>query len=204
VHPKDTSEKRLWQEILKNANKSLQDDEILVVDVGVKLKLLQEFEIECYVVRLATNLTARRNFLPEHTKGRKPTYGALVRPLAHKHKQRILEATAPDETYAWSENGVELRAEIWRDLVLPGNSPSQTNNTFDVYAIYDPRFEVPWCWQYRSNSSLKACTAFTKTAGWSSKPLTAPSKWSAPTANLFTPRRVFNVSPNWRFWQAQS
>lgn len=144
VHPKDTSEKRLWQEILKNANKSLQDDEILVVDAGVKLNLLQEFEIERYVVRLATNFTARRNFLPEHIKGRKPTYGALVRPLARKHKQKILEATVPDETYAWSENGVELRAEIWRDLVLPGNSPSQTNKTFDVYAIYDPTFEVPW------------------------------------------------------------
>lgn len=144
AHPKDTSEKRLWQEILKNANKSLQDDELLVVDAGVKVSLLQEFEIERYVVRLAANFTARRNFLPEHIKGRKPTYGALVRPLARKHKQKILEATAPDETYAWRENGVELRAEIWRVLVLPGNSPGQTNKTFDVYAIYDPAFEVPW------------------------------------------------------------
>ncbi len=144
VPPKDASEKRLWQEILKNANKSLQDDEILVVDAGVKLNLLREFEIERYVARLATNFTARRNFLPERTKGRKPTCGALVRPLARKHKQKILEAAAPDETYAWSENGVELRAEIWRDLVLPGNSPGQTNKTVDVYAIYDPRFEGPW------------------------------------------------------------
>jgi hypothetical protein len=152
---------------------------------------------------VGTNL-ALLHFMWMLVKGRKPTYGTLVRPLARKHKQKILEATAPDETYAWRENGVELRAEIWRDLVLPGNSPSQTNKTFDVYAIYDPTFEVPWgCWQYRSNSSLKACAAFTKTAGRSSKFLTAPSKWSAPTANLFTPRRVFNNSQNWRFWQVQ-
>jgi hypothetical protein len=144
VHPKDTSEKRLWQEILKNAKKSLQEDEILVVDAGVKISLVQEFGIERYVVRLATNFTARRNFLPEHVKGRKPTYGALVRPLARKHKDKTLEATAPDETYAWIENGVELRAEIWRDLVLNGNVPSKTNKTFDVYAIYDPAFDTPW------------------------------------------------------------
>ena len=144
VHPKDTSEKRLWQEILKNAKKSLQEDEILVVDAGVKISLLQEFEIERYVVRLATDFTARRNFLPEHVKGRKPTYGALVRPLPRKHKDKTLAATAPDETYTWIENGVELRAEIWRDLVLTGNVPSKTNKTFDVYVIYDPAFDTPW------------------------------------------------------------
>ncbi len=144
VHPKDTSEKRLWQEILKNAKKSLQEDEILIVDAGVKISLLQEFEIERYVVRLATNFTARRNFLPEHIKGRKPTYGALVRPLPRNHKDKTLSATAPDETYTWIENGVELRAEIWRDLVLTGNAPSKTNKTFDVYAIYDPAFDTPW------------------------------------------------------------
>jgi hypothetical protein len=144
VHPKDTSEKRLWQEILKNAQKSLQADEILIVDAGVKLSLLQEFEIERYVVRLATNFTARRNFLPEHIKGRKPTYGALVRPLPRNHKDKTLSATAPDETYTWIENGSQLRAEIWRDLVLTGNAPSETNQTFDVYAIYDPAFDTPW------------------------------------------------------------
>ena len=118
AHPKDMSEKRLWQEILKNAKKSLAEDEILVVDAGVKISLLQEFEIERYVVRLATNFTARRNFLPVYFKGRKAKYGALVRPLPRKHKDKTLGATAPDEIYTWIENGKELRAEIWRDLVL--------------------------------------------------------------------------------------
>lgn len=144
VHPKDSSEKRLWQEILKNAKKSLREDEILVVDAGVKISLLQEFGIERYVVRLATNFTARRNFLAEHVKGRKPIYGALVRSLPRKYKEKTLPATAPDETYSWVENGVELRTEIWRDLVLTGNVPSKTNQTFDVYAIYDPAFDTPW------------------------------------------------------------
>lgn len=144
VHPKDTSEKRLWQEILKNAKKSLQEDEILVVDAGVKISILQEAGIERYVVRLASNFTARRNFLPEHVKGRKPTYGVLVRPLPRKHKDKTLEATTPDEIYTWIENGVELRAEIWRNLVLTTTTPNEKNKTFDVYAIYDPAFDTPW------------------------------------------------------------
>jgi len=144
VHPKDTSEKRLWQEILKSAKKRLQEDEILVVDAGVKISLLQEAGILYYEVRLATNFTARRNFLPVHVRGRKPTYGALVRPLPRKHKGKTLQATVPDEIYSWIENGKELHAEIWRDLVLNKTEPNQNNKTFDVYAIYDPDFETPW------------------------------------------------------------
>lgn len=144
VHPKDTRETRLWQEMLKSAQKNLRDDEILVVDAGVKISDLQETRIKHYEVRLATNFTARRNFLPEHVKGRKPKYGALVRPLARKHKDKTLAATTPDETYTWVESGRVLRAEIWRSLVLNKTIPSENNKTFDVYAIYDPNFDKPW------------------------------------------------------------
>jgi len=144
VHPKDTSEKRLWQETLKNVKKSLLDDEIAVVDAGLKIGTLQKAKIKQYVIRLATNFTARRNFLPEHHKGRKPKYGELVRPLPRKHNGKILPATAPDETYTWVEHKCELRAEIWLDLVLNKIEPNKKNETVDVYAIYDPKFEQPW------------------------------------------------------------
>jgi hypothetical protein len=144
VHPKEPSETRLWQALLKSAKKNLQNDEILVVDAGVKISALQEAGIERYEVRLATNFTARRNFLPEHDKGRKPKYGALVRPLSRTHKGKPLGATTPDETYPWRENGRELRAEIWRDLVLNKTEPNAHNKTFDVYALYDPDFDQPW------------------------------------------------------------
>ena len=144
VHRKDTSERRLWQEILKTAKKSLQDDEILVVDAGVKIRDLQVAGVEQYEIRLATNFTARRNYLPEHQKGRKPTYGALVRPLPRKYKNKTIASTAPDENYTWVENGHDLRAEIWRGLVLNKTEPNENNKTFDVYAIYDPDFDLPW------------------------------------------------------------
>ena len=144
VHPKDTSEKRLWQETLKNVKKGLQDDEIAVVDAGLKIGTLQEAGIKRYVIRLATNFTARRNFLPEHGLGRKPKFGAVVRPLPRKYKDKILPASVPDETYIWVENQYEIRAEIWRNLVLKKTVPNPKNKTFDVYAFYDPRFNQPW------------------------------------------------------------
>jgi hypothetical protein len=144
VHSKDTSEKGLWQRVLKNVQKGLQEDEMVVVDAGVKISALQEAGIERYLIRLATNFTARRNVFPEHHRGRKAKYGKLVRPLARQYKGKTLAATPPDETYTWEEDGRQLRAEIWRDLVLNGVTPDPQNRVFDVYAIYDPAFKQPW------------------------------------------------------------
>jgi hypothetical protein len=144
VHPKDPSEARLWVEMLKKVKKGLQEDEIAVIDAGMKISDLQEAGLERYVLRLAVNFTARRNFLPVHERGRKPKYGAIVRPLPRKHKDNTLAATLPDETYAWTETGRALRAEIWRHLVLKHQTPDEDNQTFDVYAIYNPDFAQPW------------------------------------------------------------
>jgi len=144
VHPKDGSEKNLWDETLKHTQKSLQEDEILVVDAGVKIRQLLEKGIENYELRLAVNFTARRNFLPKHHKGRKPKYGEIVRPLPRTGKNKLIKATTPDEIYAWVEKGRTLRAEIWRNLVFNECEPGENNKTFDVYAIYDPDFDKPW------------------------------------------------------------
>jgi hypothetical protein len=145
VHPKDPREDRLWREMLKQVKKTLADDEIAVLDAGVKLSLLQEFGMERYVVRLAKNFTARRNYLPVYAgHGRKATYGSLVRPLSRIHNSKTLAATPPDEIIVWQENGREIRAEIWRKLILNKTIPNMENRTFDVYAIYDPDFDEPW------------------------------------------------------------
>ncbi|OGO74725.1 MAG: hypothetical protein A3K41_13810 [Chloroflexi bacterium RIFOXYD12_FULL_57_15] len=145
VHPKDPSEKRLWRIILKNVKKTLSADEIVVVDAGVKVSDLQEAEIEQYELRLANNFTARRNVLPDYCGvGRMPVYGELIRPLARTHNGKVIAATAPDEIQSWEEKGHILRAEIWRNLVLPDCAPDAHNQTFDVYAIYDPDFDTPW------------------------------------------------------------
>jgi len=145
VHPKDPREARLWRDILKNIDKTLGADEIVVVDAGVKVRDLQAAGLERYVVRLANNFTARRNTLPEYCgAGHPPVYGELIRPLARRYKEKTLTATTPDETQNWDEEGRSMRAEIWRNLVLPDCAPQAHNPTFDVYAIYDPSFETPW------------------------------------------------------------
>lgn len=145
VHPKDSSERRLWKNILKNIKKTLLADEIVVVDAGVKVSDLQEAEIEQYELRLASNFTARRNVLADYCGvGRMPVYGELIRPLARTHKGKVIAATAPDEIQSWEEKGHILRAEIWRTMVLPDCVPEACNHTFDIYAIYDPDFETPW------------------------------------------------------------
>jgi len=145
VDPTDAREVRLWRIILKNVNKMLSADEIVVVDAGVKVRDLQKAGVKRYVVRLANNFTARRNVLPEYCgAGRSPVYGELVRPLVRKHKGKLLSATAPDETHNWDEDGCAMRTEVWRNLVLPDCAPDAHNQTFDVYAIYDPRFDTPW------------------------------------------------------------
>ena len=145
VHPKDPREKRLWRMILKNIKKTLSADEIVVVDAGVKVSDLQEATIAQYELRLASNFTARRNVLPGYCGvGRMPVYGELIRPLARAHKGKVIAATASDEIQSWEEQGHRLRAEIWRNLVLPDCAPDACNQTFDVYAIYDPDFDTPW------------------------------------------------------------
>ena len=145
VHPKDPSESRLWHDLLRHQSKILAKDEILVVDAGVKIRDLQEAGIERYVLRLATNFTARRNYLPVHAgKGRKPVYGLRLRPLERHYKDKTLAKSSPDRIETWSEAGGQMRAEIWEGIVLPDVPPDPQAKTFNVYAIYDPAYTTPW------------------------------------------------------------
>ncbi len=145
VHPKDTSESRLWQDLLYWAKRNLAEDDLAVMDAGVRLADVQAAGLECYLLRLATNFTARRNRpLPYGGKGRKPVYGEKIRPLERSYKGKTIAASAPDRVETWTEAGVELRAEIWEELILPGIIPGPQAKTFRVYAIYDPDYTTPW------------------------------------------------------------
>jgi len=144
VHSTDTSENNLWQRVRTNVQQGLQEDEMVVVDAGVTISVLHEAGIERSLIRLATTFTARRNVLPDHHRGRKAKDGRLVRPLARQYQGRTLAATPPDEPYTWEEDGRQLRAEIWRNLVLNEVTPDPQHRVFDVYAISDPAFKQPW------------------------------------------------------------
>ena len=145
VHPKNPSEKRLWEEVLRHVERNLAVDEILAIDAGVKISNLQAAKIDRYALRLATNLTAHRNYPADHLhKGRPPVYGECIRPLKRTYKGKTIAKSTPDRVENWMEDGVEMRAEIWENLVLPKVVPSENAQTFHVYAIYDPAYETPW------------------------------------------------------------
>ncbi len=95
------------------------DDDALVLDAGFGIALLQEEGTTRFVVRCAKNSTFRRAQPPAYGgRGRIPTRGVLVRPLARTFKGKLLAATPPDRTETGQDDGVTLRAEIWDALVL--------------------------------------------------------------------------------------
>ena len=97
-----------------------------------------------YVVRMATNCTARRNQLPIHKgKGRPRQYGAKVRPLPGKWKDREIAATTPDHQAVFDQDGRQIQVSLWHDLVLPGTPVAADAATFSIYVFYDPLYEHP-------------------------------------------------------------
>ena len=145
VHPKDPREARLWAEMLRQLKKTLAKEDLLVVDAGVHIQDLQQAQITRYVVRLATNFTARRNVLPPQAgKGRPPEYGILVRPLERRYKNKVLAKSDPDRLETWEEHGRQMRAEIWQGLILPKVKVDLEAKTFNDYVINDPVYPTPW------------------------------------------------------------
>jgi hypothetical protein len=140
----DPSETALQTRVLFQVAKTLAADEIPVFDAGFRIRRLQDAKIPRYVVRLAANFTARRNTLPHYNRGRPAQYGEIVRPLARRWKERLIQATAPDRVETWIEDGVEFRAEFWDNLVLSDVKVHPDNFTFHVVAVHDPRFHQPW------------------------------------------------------------
>jgi hypothetical protein len=141
----EVTERSLWKTFLPRFAKELKNAEIAVIDAGVKIGAVQKAKIKRYVLKLAQNVTARRNFLPEHDRlGRKPECGEIVRPLGRTRKGKTLTASTPGETSTLKKEGRELRVEIWRDLVRTDQKPSPENETFDIDVFHDPKYKKPW------------------------------------------------------------
>lgn len=129
---------------------------VLVLDGGFPLAELQAQEVERYVVKVAKNFTARRSVPAVYKeKGRRPKRGEIVRPLARSYREKTLEATPPDRIVIWQdEQGVELKAQVWDNLVLtttPASKFAAVANSkgklklpiFKVVAFFDPKFASP-------------------------------------------------------------
>jgi hypothetical protein len=131
--------------LLERVAKTLAADGIAVLDAGFEVKAVQRAGVPRFIVRGAKNFSARRSTLPPYQgRGRKPEYGALVRPLARKYKKREIAATPPDRVETWQVDGRTLRAEHWYDLVPTDTKVDPQNQVFHVTVIHDPRFKEPW------------------------------------------------------------
>lgn len=142
----DPGEPALQRQLLQQTQTLLAPDEVLVTDRGFPLAQIHAAGLTRYVSRGPTNFTARRATLPAYCgKGRRPTKGALVRPLSRTYKKRTLAATPPDQRETWqggtSEAPCLISAQFWDNLVLP-NAPLGAP-TFTTVVIHDPRFAEP-------------------------------------------------------------
>ena len=81
----------MQRRLVQQTQALLAPDEAVVTDRGFPLAQLQEAGIARYVSRGATNFTARRAERPAYSgKGRRPSKGAVVRPLPRTYKGRPL------------------------------------------------------------------------------------------------------------------
>jgi len=145
----DPSEATLTAKLLKRVAETLAKDELAVLDAGFSLKELLNVGMKRFLLRLATNATARRNYAPEYQgQGRPPEWGEIVRPLARTYDGKTIEATPADRQTQWQiedKNGHQLTisAQFWDDLVHAEQKPDAGAETFNIVAIHDPRYKKP-------------------------------------------------------------
>ena len=131
-------------QLLQEAVAHVTYNQVVVVDAEFEIAELQAANVRQYVVRMATNCTARRNQLPAYKgKGRRPQYGEKVRPLPRTWKDRELAATAPDHKAVFDHDGRQIQMSAWHDLVLPGTPAAADAATFSIYVFHDPLFRHP-------------------------------------------------------------
>jgi hypothetical protein len=128
--------------LLQQAKARQACHDVLLADRQVKIRHLHQAAIHRFVVRAALNLAVRRSLPPPvepGKRGRKPTRGVLVRPLARSYKGKVLAATAPDRVETFSYQGRTVTGH-WFDSLVATGSP----RVFSALVVHDPRYKHPW------------------------------------------------------------
>jgi hypothetical protein len=140
--PGDLSEKSLKQRTIQQATQCVGSRQTGLFDSGFQPEELLESQIGDFVVRGATNFTARRTFLPPYLRSRTPPeYGQIVRPLARTYKDKEIEATPPDATARWKVGKRRIKALIFNDLVPSESKPG--GRSLRCVMILDPKYKQP-------------------------------------------------------------
>ena len=140
--PGDLSEKALKKRTIARAASLLKAGEAAIFDAGFDPEELLLGGVVDFVVRAATNFTARRNYLPPYKGvGRHPEYGEIVRPLARTYKDKEIAATPCDATARWKRGKRWVKALIFNDLV--GSERMPGGRSLRCVVILDPKYKHP-------------------------------------------------------------
>ena len=143
-HDAAESEMSLKERTVAKAAGLLKDSEVLLHDGGISIAQLQAAGAARFVVRLGTNCTARRPYLPVYKgRGRPPTRGILVRPLARKWQNRILPATRPDVTTTFEFEERTITAYGWQELTRADLKVAGDHELYSIWVFVDPLFKTP-------------------------------------------------------------
>ncbi len=138
------SEMSLKERTVLTAAGLLQENEVLLHDGGLSIAQLQAVGAARFVLRLGTNCTARRPYLPDYKgRGRPPTKGILVRPLARKWKDRTLPATPPDVTHTFVFEGRTITASGWLEVMRADLNVADDHERYAIWVLADPLFKTP-------------------------------------------------------------
>jgi hypothetical protein len=143
-HDAADSEMNLKERTVAKAARLLKEDEVLLHDGGLSIAQLQAVGAARFIVRLGTNCTARRPYLPAYKgRGRRPTRGILVRPLKRKWKDRVLSATRPDVTISFEFEERTITACGWHGLMRSDLKVADDHELYSVWVFADPLFKTP-------------------------------------------------------------
>lgn len=119
-----------------------RDQEVVIADRQVKVSHLQQAGVKHFVIRAPQNLAARKSQIPPQEtgkRGRKPTRGEIVRPLARSYRGNALAATEADREEVFVEEGRQLTAK-WFDRI----KVSGCCLIVSCLVIQDPRYKNAW------------------------------------------------------------
>jgi hypothetical protein len=143
-HNAAEKETTLKERTVAKAAKLLNENEVLLHDGGLSIAQLQAAGPARFVVRLGTNCTARRPYLPDYKgRGRRPTKGILVRPLSRKWKDRTLPATRPDVRLNFDVGERTIIACGWHRLMRSDLKVADRHELFSIWVFDDPLFKTP-------------------------------------------------------------
>lgn len=142
--PATMSESEFRQLLLQKSVEQSAPDEITVLDGEFEVSDLHRAQVKRFVVRMASNCTARLNQLPAaKPKGRPCEYGELVRPLPRTRLQNQIAATPAHAQGSFVFDGRTIRYQSWDRLVTSQTKVHPDNKTFAIHVFYDPLYDKP-------------------------------------------------------------